>query len=157
VPGPSAAIAPTHAISLGPVSVGSTSHTPVEARATAPVERSAAARVSETADDKLFIPRPPSRMIGEPIARRQPRSDELARSPRFRAPPERLRCAAMTEDITELTARYTYGTWRAQRGWKPIHVTKAEGCYFWDASGKRYLDFASQLICSNLGHQNQAV
>lgn len=63
----------------------------------------------------------------------------------------------MTEDITELTARYTYGTWRAQRGWKPIHVTKAEGSCFWDASGKRYLDFSSQLVCSNLGHQNQAV
>jgi taurine--2-oxoglutarate transaminase len=29
--------------------------------------------------------------------------------------------------------------------------------YFWDVSGKRYLDFSSQLICSNLGHQNQAV
>lgn len=63
----------------------------------------------------------------------------------------------MTEDISELTARYTYGTWRAQRGWKPLHVTKAEGVYFWDASGKRYLDFSSQLVCSNLGHQNQAV
>ncbi|APR85281.1 Omega-amino acid--pyruvate aminotransferase [Minicystis rosea] len=63
----------------------------------------------------------------------------------------------MTEDISELTARYTYGTWRAQRGWKPLHVTKAEGSYFWDASGKRYLDFSSQLVCSNLGHQNQAV
>ena len=64
---------------------------------------------------------------------------------------------AMTEDISELTARYTYGTWRAQRGWKPIHVTRAEGVYFWDAAGKRYLDFSSQLVCSNLGHQNQAV
>ncbi len=63
----------------------------------------------------------------------------------------------MTDDISELTARHTYGTWRAQRGWKPLHVTRAEGCYFWDASGKRYLDFSSQLICSNLGHQNQAV
>ncbi|MRG96296.1 aminotransferase class III-fold pyridoxal phosphate-dependent enzyme [Polyangium spumosum] len=63
----------------------------------------------------------------------------------------------MTDDITELTARHTYGTWRAQRGWKPLHVTKAEGCHFWDASGKRYLDFSSQLVCSNLGHQNQAV
>jgi len=63
----------------------------------------------------------------------------------------------MTEDITEITARHTYGTWRAQRGWKPMHVTKAEGVYFWDAAGKRYLDFSSQLVCSNLGHQNQAV
>jgi taurine--2-oxoglutarate transaminase len=63
----------------------------------------------------------------------------------------------MTDDITELTARHTYGTWRAQRGWKPINVTRAEGCYFWDAAGKRYFDFSSQLVCSNLGHQNQAV
>jgi taurine--2-oxoglutarate transaminase len=63
----------------------------------------------------------------------------------------------MADDISELTARYTYGTWRAQRGWKPLHVTRAEGCYFWDVSGKRYLDLSSQLICSNLGHQNQAV
>ncbi|HRI66793.1 MAG TPA: aminotransferase class III-fold pyridoxal phosphate-dependent enzyme [Polyangium sp.] len=63
----------------------------------------------------------------------------------------------MIDDISEFTARHTYGTWRAQRGWKPLHVTRAEGCYFWDASGKRYLDFSSQLVCSNLGHQNQAV
>ncbi|MFS8068585.1 MAG: aspartate aminotransferase family protein [Byssovorax sp.] len=63
----------------------------------------------------------------------------------------------MTDDITELTAKHTYGTWRAQRGWKPINVTRAEGCYFWDAAGKRYFDFSSQLVCSNLGHQNQAI
>jgi taurine--2-oxoglutarate transaminase len=63
----------------------------------------------------------------------------------------------MADDITEITARHTYGTWRAQRGWKPLHVTRAEGVYFWDAAGKRYLDLSSQLICSNLGHQNQAV
>jgi taurine--2-oxoglutarate transaminase len=63
----------------------------------------------------------------------------------------------MSDDISEITARHTYGTWRAQRGWSPINVTRAEGCYFWDASGKRYLDLSSQLICSNLGHQNQAV
>ncbi len=61
------------------------------------------------------------------------------------------------ETVTEITARHTYGTWRPQRGWKPIHVTRAEGCYFWDVAGKRYLDFSSQLVCSNLGHQNQAV
>ena len=63
----------------------------------------------------------------------------------------------MSDDISELTAKYTYGTWRAQRGWKPLHVTRAEGCFFWDAAGQRYLDMSSQLICSNLGHQNQAV
>ena len=62
------------------------------------------------------------------------------------------------EDITELTARHTYGTWRAQKRLEAACTSrKAEGCYFWDAAGKRYLDFSSQLICSNLGHQNQAV
>ena len=41
--------------------------------------------------------------------------------------------------LTDITARHTYGTWRYQKGWKPLHVTKAEGVYFWDATGKRYL------------------
>ncbi|MEZ4298492.1 MAG: aspartate aminotransferase family protein [Polyangiaceae bacterium] len=63
----------------------------------------------------------------------------------------------MADDISELTARHTYGTWRPQKGWKPLHVTKAEGCYYWDASGRRFLDLSSQLVCSNLGHQNEAV
>ena len=64
---------------------------------------------------------------------------------------------AMSDDVSELVAKHTYGTWRAQRGWKPLHVTKAEGCYFWDVTGKRWLDLSAQLICSNLGHQNPAV
>ena len=59
--------------------------------------------------------------------------------------------------VSELVSRYTFGTWRAQKGWKPLHVTKAEGVYFWDASGKRYLDMSAQLMCSNLGHGNEAV
>jgi taurine--2-oxoglutarate transaminase len=63
----------------------------------------------------------------------------------------------MNQNASELTARYTYGTWRYQKGWAPLHVTKAEGCYFWDASGKRYLDLSAQLMCVNLGHQNPAV
>jgi len=50
-----------------------------------------------------------------------------------------------------------YGTWRFQRSWNPLHVVDAEGCYFIDAAGKRYLDFSSQLMCVNLGHKNPAV
>jgi taurine--2-oxoglutarate transaminase len=61
------------------------------------------------------------------------------------------------DEVTRITARHTYGTWRPQRGWEPMHVTRAEGCYFWDAGGKRYLDLSAQLMCSNLGHQNPAV
>jgi taurine--2-oxoglutarate transaminase len=36
-------------------------------------------------------------------------------------------------------------------------VVDAEGCYFIDAAGKRYLDFSSQLMCVNLGHKNARV
>lgn len=60
-------------------------------------------------------------------------------------------------DTQSIIARHTYGTWRAQRGWKPLHVKGAKDCWFWDASGKRYLDLSAQLMCSNLGHQNEAV
>lgn len=62
-----------------------------------------------------------------------------------------------SQEISDITARYTYGTWRFQKGWKPLHVADAEGCYFIDGSGKKYLDFSAQLMCSNLGHKNPAV
>ncbi|PWT88763.1 MAG: aspartate aminotransferase family protein, partial [Acidobacteria bacterium] len=61
------------------------------------------------------------------------------------------------QEIVEWTRRYTYATWRQQKGWTPLHIVDAEGCYFTDANGKRYLDFSSQLMCVNLGHKNPAV
>ncbi|MDD1776264.1 MAG: aspartate aminotransferase family protein [Candidatus Methanomethylicus sp.] len=62
------------------------------------------------------------------------------------------------DETVELVAKYTYGTWRFQKGWKkPPHIVDAEGVYFTDASGKKFLDFSSQLMCSNLGHKNQAL
>jgi len=36
-------------------------------------------------------------------------------------------------------------------------MVKAQGIYFWDADGKRYTDFNSQLMCSNIGHQHPQV
>ena len=55
-------------------------------------------------------------------------------------------------------ASFTYGTWNRQGAWTaPLLITDAEGVYFTDAAGKRYLDFSSQLMCSNLGHKNLAV
>jgi len=59
--------------------------------------------------------------------------------------------------VSELTAHYTYGTWRRQKGWAPLHVVDAEDCHFVDANGKKYLDFSSQLMCVTLGHKNRAV
>jgi taurine--2-oxoglutarate transaminase len=62
-----------------------------------------------------------------------------------------------TEEILRVTRQHNYGTWRMQKSWKPMHIVDAEGCYFMDASGKRYLDFSSQLMCVNLGHKNAKV
>jgi taurine--2-oxoglutarate transaminase len=59
--------------------------------------------------------------------------------------------------VVESTKKLNYGTWRFQKSWNPLHVVDAEGCYFIDATGKRYLDFSSQLMCVNLGHKNPAV
>ncbi|MDA4123303.1 MAG: aminotransferase class III-fold pyridoxal phosphate-dependent enzyme [Thaumarchaeota archaeon] len=59
--------------------------------------------------------------------------------------------------VVDATTKHTYGTWRFQKGWKPLHVVDAEGCYFSDVSGKKYLDFSSQLVATNLGHKNKAV
>jgi len=61
------------------------------------------------------------------------------------------------ERIKEMTA-HTYGTWNRQKTWStPLLITDAEGIYFYDHTGKRYLDFSSQLMCSNLGHKNKVV
>jgi len=62
-----------------------------------------------------------------------------------------------SREIIDLTARYTYGTWRFQKGWQPLHVVDAQGCHFFDSSGKKYLDFSAQLMCVSLGHKNAAV
>lgn len=48
-------------------------------------------------------------------------------------------------------------SWSAQKAVNPLVMAKAEGIYFWDANGKRYTDFNSQLMCSNIGHQHPKV
>ncbi len=61
------------------------------------------------------------------------------------------------QDYAEITSKLTFGTWRRQSGWKPLLVTRAYDSYFEDSHGKKYLDFSSQLMCSNLGHSNRKI
>jgi taurine--2-oxoglutarate transaminase len=65
--------------------------------------------------------------------------------------------AFTSEEISNLTRQTNYGTWRFQKTWKPLHIADAEGCWFTDGAGKRYLDFSAQLMCVNLGHKNPRV
>src|SRR5689334_5671854 len=45
-------------------------------------------------------------------------------------------------------------SWSVNSALAPLAVAGAEGRYFWDYTGKRYLDFASQLVNVNIGHQH---
>src|SRR5215212_2996700 len=60
-------------------------------------------------------------------------------------------------EMVELCKRHTIYEWSAQSTIDPIPVARAEGVYFWTPEGKRYLDFNSQLMCSNIGHGHPAV
>ncbi len=62
-----------------------------------------------------------------------------------------------TNDISAENQKHVLFPWSKQGGLNPTPVTRAEGVYFWDADGKRYIDFASQLVCVNAGHQHPKI
>ncbi|RAW45580.1 aspartate aminotransferase family protein [Halorubrum sp. 48-1-W] len=59
---------------------------------------------------------------------------------------------------TERTDReHVFGTWSFQSEVSPTEVTHAEGVRFTDGDGDEFIDFSSQLMCSNLGHSAERV
>ena len=48
-------------------------------------------------------------------------------------------------------------TWTAPDQWDAPTVAGGAGAWFWDADGRRYLDFSSLAECMNLGHQHPRV
>jgi taurine--2-oxoglutarate transaminase len=62
-----------------------------------------------------------------------------------------------TKDIINLNKEYTFFSWSVQSATNPIPMASAEGVYFWDTDGKRYIDFSSQLMNMNIGHQHPKV
>jgi taurine--2-oxoglutarate transaminase len=60
-------------------------------------------------------------------------------------------------EILPLSLEHNFWTWSAQGKVTPIPVTRAKGVYFWDAGGKRYLDFNSTIMCVNIGHGDERV
>jgi taurine---2-oxoglutarate transaminase len=64
---------------------------------------------------------------------------------------------ALGDEIVEDAKEYVLYSWSTQDAINPIAVAGAEGRYFWDYEGKRYLDFASQLVNVNIGHQHPKI
>lgn len=58
------------------------------------------------------------------------------------------------EEIKEADRRHVIHSWSVQGKLSPTLVTGGEGSWFWDETGKRYLDFQSQLVNMSLGHQH---
>ncbi|TYT62111.1 aminotransferase family protein [Natrialba swarupiae] len=55
-------------------------------------------------------------------------------------------------DIERTDKEHVFGTWSYQKEVSPTQVVDADGVRFTTADGDEYIDFSSQLMCSNLGH-----
>ncbi len=56
-----------------------------------------------------------------------------------------------------MTPDYVFYSWSAQSKVNPMVIAGAAGSYVWDADGQRYLDFSSQMVNTNIGHQHPKV
>jgi taurine--2-oxoglutarate transaminase len=52
---------------------------------------------------------------------------------------------------------HVFHSWSAQGQIEPVPIAGGQGSWFWDYDGKRYLDFSSQLVNLNIGHQHPKV
>ncbi|WP_329383101.1 aspartate aminotransferase family protein [Streptomyces sp. NBC_01351] len=60
-------------------------------------------------------------------------------------------------EVKDADRKHVFHSWSAQALIDPLAVAGAEGSYFWDYEGKRFLDFSSQLVNTNIGHQHPKV
>ncbi len=60
------------------------------------------------------------------------------------------------EWVQDMHANHYLQSWSKQ-GSRPRVITGGQGSWFWDSDGKRYLDFQSQLVNLNLGHQHPKI
>lgn len=58
---------------------------------------------------------------------------------------------------TTLDREHVFHSWSAQAALAPLVVAGGLGTRVWDHSGRSYLDFSSQLVNVNIGHQHPSV
>lgn len=57
----------------------------------------------------------------------------------------------------ELDRQHVFHSWSAQAQLSPMTILAAQGSYVWDGDGNRLLDFSSQMVNTNIGHQHPKV
>ncbi|UBH04749.1 putative aminotransferase [Leucobacter sp. Psy1] len=62
--------------------------------------------------------------------------------------------AEAEQAVRQNDRQYVFHSWSSQGAINPLPVAKGEGVRFWDYEGNEYLDFSSQLVNLNLGHQH---
>ena len=58
------------------------------------------------------------------------------------------------KDVVANDRAYVFHSWSAQGKLNPLPVAGGKGSVFWDYDGNKYLDFSSQSVNVNLGHQH---
>lgn len=61
------------------------------------------------------------------------------------------------EMVRELDRNFVFHSWSVQSAVNPVVIAGGSGCELWDYAGKRYLDFSSQLVNTNIGHAHPKV
>ena len=61
------------------------------------------------------------------------------------------------DQILKDSLDYTIFSWSKQKGLNPLNIERAKGVYLHDRSGKKILDFSSQLMNVNIGHGDPRV
>src|SRR5690349_21411928 len=63
--------------------------------------------------------------------------------------------AALTNaDVVALDRANVFHSWSAQKSLNPLAIAGGSGSTVWDHDGNTYLDFSSQLVNTNIGHQH---
>ena len=60
-------------------------------------------------------------------------------------------------EIVRLCQEHTLYTWKATASHNAIPIVRADGVYLYDADGKKIIDFNSQLMSVNVGHNHPKV
>ncbi len=62
-----------------------------------------------------------------------------------------------SKQVVQDARDYTLFPWSVQGAVQPIHMTKAQGVWFWDGDGNKWIDFCAQIMNVNVGHQHPKV
>ncbi|MEJ1115332.1 aspartate aminotransferase family protein [Paenarthrobacter sp. CCNWLY172] len=57
-------------------------------------------------------------------------------------------------EVAALDTGNVFHSWSAQKTLKPMAIAGGSGSTVWDHEGRTYLDFSSQLVNTNIGHQH---